>query len=214
MTCRQNQNCTPPAGRTSPRWPSVTLSSSVHEEHDAVLAKRSGTPSTSAASISRRLAAARADAHQPPLLHQTTAGAAGEPLQWRLGQPPLPNRTYKWCNCRGGWPAAPTNRFVGAAQYPAVPTIHFRNHEFSPKKYKKNSKTFFQISGRPPLSPSKSQLAAFFARKSHASRLRGIEPTTSPSHVPSSTTAPHSHLCLDMIIVPQILYQTKHKLIV
>jgi hypothetical protein len=35
-----------------------------------------------------------------------------------------------------------------------------------------------------------------------------------PSHVSSSTTTPHSHLCLDMILVPQILYQTEHKLIV
>jgi hypothetical protein len=38
-----------------------------------------------------------------------------------------------------------------------------------------------------------------------AMRLVGFEPVTSPSRVPSLTTALHYHMCLYTILVPQIL---------
>ena len=57
------------------------------------------------------------------LLQKVFLGAAGNPLQGRFGQPPLPNRLYKSCICRGGSQAVPTNRFVGAAVVPVTSII-------------------------------------------------------------------------------------------
>jgi hypothetical protein len=42
----------------------------------------------------------------------------------------------------------------------------------------------------------------------------GFEPATSPSCVTRSTTTPHCHLCLYSILVSDILYKTKCKLLI
>jgi hypothetical protein len=73
--------------------------------------------------------------------------------------------------------------------------------KFEMKKPEKNSKKFFNR-GRPP--PAKSP---HLLRKIRALRaLARFEPATSPLRVPSSSTAPHCHLCLNSVLVPHILY--------
>ena len=74
-----------------------------------------------------------------------------------------------------------------------------KNGIFYPKKMK-----FFLIGGGPHRSaPIHLRL---FRLNFTATRPTGFEPKTSRCAQTSSTTTPHCHLCLDSVLVPNILY--------
>ena len=83
--------------------------------------------------------------------------------------------------------------------------------ELKRKNRKKIRKKNYFNQGRAPsasthTSPSYCIFCGIFRMKFLQLRPWGFEPATSRSRVPSSTTALHHHLCLDSILIPQILY--------
>jgi hypothetical protein len=82
------------------------------------------------------------------------------------------------------------------------------------KKCQKIAKHFFNPRRAPPVILTSHPVTLAFFMFFHTLRCPWFEPTTSSSRVHSSTTTPHCHMCLELILVPYILYKTEHKLII
>ena len=74
-----------------------------------------------------------------------------------------------------------------------------KNGNFYPKKW-----NFFLIGGGP--TGQRPPISGIFRVNIAATRPTGFEPAPSPYARTSSTTTPHCHLCLDSVLVPNILY--------
>ena len=88
-------------------------------------------------------------------------------------------------------------RALGKA-FTECPTLGKVGTEKKPQKMRKNGKNrFFLIGGGPH---------RHFSRKFRSNVADGFRTRDLPYARTSSTTAPHCHLCLDSVLVPNILY--------